>query len=135
MRLLDPSRGRGVNPRDLPDRWRDLAARQRELGAEGQACTLEWCSAELEAAGRSYEMESLTLREAASECGYTRDHLARLIREGKIPNVGEPKAPRIRRGDLPRKTSRDGWSEPEDVDSKEQIARSVADSWEGGSDE
>ncbi len=47
----------------------------------------------------------LHLRDAARESGYSADHLGRLVREGKIPNVGRPHAPRIRRGDLPRKAS------------------------------
>src|ERR1019366_6071545 len=52
------------------------------------------------------EMEvALNLQEAAAESGYSPDHLGALVRKGKIPNVGRPKAPRIRRSDLPRKPS------------------------------
>ncbi len=47
--------------------------------------------------------ELLTLREAAAISGYTEDHLGRLIRDGTVPNTGRVNAPRIRRGDLPRK--------------------------------
>ena len=45
----------------------------------------------------------LTLMEAASESGFSRDHLARRVREGIIPNAGCPGAPRIRRANLPHK--------------------------------
>ena len=37
-----------MNPRDLPDLWRSKAEGLRELGAEAQARTLEWCAGELE---------------------------------------------------------------------------------------
>jgi|SRR5580704_2149062 hypothetical protein len=43
----------------------------------------------------------LTLETAAARSGYSKDHLARLIREGKIPNAGRRGAPRIRTVDLP----------------------------------
>lgn len=50
------------------------------------------------------EQESLlTLEEAAERSGYSRDHLGRLVREGKLPNAGRRGSPRIRVGDLPRK--------------------------------
>ena len=49
------------------------------------------------------EPELLTLREAAELSGYTRQHLARLIQQGKLKNYGRPNAPRVRRGDLPIK--------------------------------
>lgn len=52
------------------------------------------------------EIESdriLTLREAAARTGYSVDHLARLIRQGKLSNAGRHKAPRIRVGDLPQR--------------------------------
>ncbi len=45
----------------------------------------------------------LNLTVAASESGYSADYLGRLVKDGTIPNAGRPGAPRIRRGDLPRK--------------------------------
>lgn len=51
--------------------------------------------------------ELLTLRAAASWCGYSVEHLARLIRQGRLPNAGRKGAPRIRMRDLPsRKVAR-----------------------------
>jgi hypothetical protein len=35
------------------------------------------------------------LAEASAQSGYSQDHLARLIREGRLPNAGRPHAPRI----------------------------------------
>jgi hypothetical protein len=123
-----------MHPKDLPDRWREMAEEQREFGAEAQARTLEWSAANLEVAWREWELEELTLQEAAEESGYSEDHLGRLIRDGSIPNAGQPYAPRILRRDLPKKPGRDGQPHPRCVGSKQQIARSVADSWEGESD-
>lgn len=58
--------------------------------------------------------EVLTLRDAAAVSGYTVDHLARLIRQGKIPNAGRRQAPRVRRRDVPLKAN---TSRPSDTDS------------------
>lgn len=51
----------------------------------------------------SQDEEHLTLREGAALSGYSADHLARLIRQGTLPNAGRRGAPRVRRGDLPRR--------------------------------
>jgi hypothetical protein len=61
--------------------------------------------ADLESSVAASSEEPLTLQEAAAESGYSPDHLGRLIREGKLPNLGRTHAPKIRRGDLPRKTT------------------------------
>ncbi len=45
----------------------------------------------------------LSLAEAANRSGYSVEHLARLVREGRIPNAGHKGSPRIRAADLPRK--------------------------------
>jgi hypothetical protein len=47
----------------------------------------------------------LPLAEAARMSGYSRDHLARLIRDGKLPNVGRKHAPRVLERDLPKRPS------------------------------
>lgn len=88
-------------PADLPGHWRTLAQELRRFGAEPQARALESCADELIAALRSTAEELLTLRRAAEESGYSVDHVARLLREGKIPNAGEKSRPRVRRCDLP----------------------------------
>jgi hypothetical protein len=43
----------------------------------------------------------LTLTAAAARSGYSRGHLARLVRQHRIPNSGKRGAPRVRLGDLP----------------------------------
>lgn len=47
--------------------------------------------------------ELLTLDEAAGRSGYSRDHIARLVRDGAIPNAGSKGRPAVRTGDLPRR--------------------------------
>lgn len=49
------------------------------------------------------DYQVLTLTQAERLSGYSRAHLGRLIRDGKIPNAGRPNAPRVRSDDLPRK--------------------------------
>jgi hypothetical protein len=84
---------------------------KRDVFAEAGALVdgarlLDHVLADVEAVFASEEAETLTVAEAARESGYTRDHVARLIRSGTIPNAGRPRAPRVRRGDLPRKPSK-----------------------------
>ena len=47
--------------------------------------------------------EPLNLQQAAEWSGYSPAHLGRQLTEGKIPNTGRKNAPKVRRGDLPRK--------------------------------
>ncbi len=51
------------------------------------------------------EERILTLKVAAEESGYSVEHLARLIRQGRVPNAGRCNAPRIRARDLPIRRS------------------------------
>lgn len=111
--------------------WRLRAEEERQLGAEAQARTLEWCADQLETRAREWEDEKLTLEAAADESGYSRDHLSRLIAEEVLPNAGKKHAPRIRRRDLPRKPGHAPQAAPsaaEPVGSKTQMARSVVES-------
>ena len=87
----------------LPADWRRQAKALRRYGGETPAVAIERCADDLEATLRERDETTLSLVEAARESGYTRDHLGRLVRDGKIPNAGRPGAPRIARRDLPRK--------------------------------
>ena len=91
------------SPASLPLRWRESADQLRVYGAEAQATALERCAAELEGVWREWELEPLTVKAAAKECGYTRSHLKRLIRDQAIPNSGSEGSPRILRTHLPKK--------------------------------
>lgn len=92
----------------LHTRWRKKAELFRQHGHEATARAYELCSSELEAALGAKEGELLDLQEAAKASGYSPDHLGRLLREGKIPNAGRRHAPRIRRGDLPKRPDTNG---------------------------
>jgi hypothetical protein len=92
----------------LAQRWREEAAVLRRRAASPQADVLESCAAELEAWAQERELETLTLDRAAEETGFSYSALEKMVRAGKVANVGRKGAPRIRRGDLPRKRTRHG---------------------------
>ncbi|WP_420449777.1 hypothetical protein [Candidatus Palauibacter sp.] len=87
----------------LPADWRKKAKSLRRYGGETPATAIERCADDLEATLVERDETTLSLVEAARESGYSRDHLGRLVRNGKIPNAGRPNAPRIARRHLPRK--------------------------------
>ncbi|MFL5516646.1 MAG: hypothetical protein ACJ8DJ_10845, partial [Gemmatimonadales bacterium] len=43
---------------------------------------------------------------------YSVDHLARLIREGRLPNAGRHGSPRVRAADLPLRPRKDVAADP-----------------------
>ena len=91
-------------------RWRDEAAILHRRGADEQAAVLESCAVELEHEGRLFSLEGLTLGQAAEESGFSYSALEKMVRSGRIANVGLPGQPRLRRGDLPKKPG--GVGEP-----------------------
>lgn len=62
--------------------------------------------ADLQALARAAAGEVLSLQEAAAVSGFSVDHLRHLVAKGRLENVGRKGAPRVRRGDLPKKTGR-----------------------------
>ena len=92
-----------TSPEHLPTEWRARAEVLRENGASEQARLLEHVAGELDRAIAAGGDEALTLVQAAKQSGYSAGHLGCLIKKGVIPNAGRPKAPRIRRSDLPTK--------------------------------
>ncbi len=112
----------------LPADFRRRAEFLRENGAAEQAATAwEKAATEVEAALRADRLEELTLPEASLECGYSTDHLRRLIRDGTIPNAGDEREYRILRRDLPRKPGhRVAALRPLAASSRTQAARAVA---------
>jgi len=80
-------------------------------------------AAELERALALVADETLSLVEASRVSGYTPDYLGHLVKIKKIKNVGRPGAPRIRRADLPKKTSH-GPGRPARRDRIRSIVRS-----------
>ena len=87
------------------ERLQEKAGELRRFGAAAQAAAVEACVAELQAWSEGWREEELTVAEAAAESGYSPSYLyhALAIEGGALPNAGKPRAPRIRRCDLPRK--------------------------------
>src|SRR2546422_9668941 len=88
----------------------EIRAKAAELrdtfGDDDRARAMEWAASLVERALRDQADERLTLAQASARSGYSQGHLARLIREGRLPNAGRPHAPRIRAADLPSRRSR-----------------------------
>ena len=112
---------------DLPSALREKAAELRDdFGAEEQAKAMEWCAGLVEQALTRHEEEALTITEASIESGYTRQHLLKLHRDGKMPM--EPDGT-VRRRYMPRKpghgvVASNGSGAPS---SRVQLARAVAE--------
>ena len=88
----------------LTSSWRASAETLRAYGADGEAIAVMRCAEDLEEALRQQQDELLNLRQAADLTGFSRDHLGRQVRQGKIPNAGKAGAPKIRRSDLSPKS-------------------------------
>ena len=110
---------------ELPRLFRDTAATLRlDGGADQPAVAWERAAALVEEALKGHLNEALSMDEAALESGYTRSHLRRLNREGKMPI--EPDGTVLRRY-LPKKPGSAGASTPLEVSfSRTQLARAVA---------
>lgn len=113
---------------ELRARWQSRRAEWKRLGAhvDGGAVADE-ILADLALLEEVEGEEVLSLAAASAESGYSREHLARMIRQGTIPNAGRPNAPSVRRRDLPRKAG-SLQSRVESGISRAQIARSVVNS-------
>jgi len=112
--------------------WRAEAASLRGWGACAEATVLERAADELEHATREDMNEALTLEDAARRTGYSAEHLGRLVRQGKLENVGRKHAPRVRRGDLRPKLDLPDAPAAATVDStRTSIVRAIANSSEG----
>ena len=93
--------------------WRSSAQQHRDTASSGPPSTAQFLNnladitdgfaAALQAAVIAWENQTLTIKEAAQESGYSQEALRRAIRNGGLPNAGRKHSPRIRRVDLPRK--------------------------------
>jgi hypothetical protein len=117
-------------------KWETKAQEFHQLGALVNGAAL--CRAILHdfASAQATEADRVaSLAVAASESGYSVEHLGRMVRQGRILNAGRPGAPRIRVGDLPRKPTRKLPQGPRSDDlpgaSTRQIVRAVVTSKRG----
>ncbi len=110
--------------------WRDHAALFRQYRQDQLSELLEDRAAELETALQQQDGELLTLTQAAEVSGYSADHLGRLVREGALPNRGRLNAPKVRRGDLPRKVTLSGSHVTNEIvgASRRQVAKAISTS-------
>jgi hypothetical protein len=88
---------------DLPATWRSRAELLARHGATEAAATCCSLADELQAEIEAEAAGELTLAEAAAASGYSERRLRELLADGTIPQAGRRGAPRIRRGDLPRR--------------------------------
>ena len=87
---------------ELVARWRQRRDSYARVGVLVEGAKLvDELLGDLDGLTRTEEDRLLTLGAASRDSGYSVGHLARLIREGRIPNAGRRCAPRIRAGDLP----------------------------------
>jgi hypothetical protein len=91
----------------------EILAKAKEFreafGDEPRARSLEWAANKVERALWDENDQLLTLPHAAEISGYHPDSLARMVRDGQIPDLRPPNSKgmiRIRRGDLPIKPGR-----------------------------
>jgi len=114
---------------EIVERWtarRDVAKSLGGLVDGARLC--DELLRDLEALRRASDGELLSLTDAAERSGYSREHLGRLVRAGRIPNAGRPNAPKIRIVDLPRKPGyllRDACRDDIEGASTRQIVRSI----------
>jgi excisionase family DNA binding protein len=76
------------------------------FGSEAVARALEWAAKRFEEALASADGELLSLSEAAKRSGYSAEHLARLVRSGRIPDprpCGSKGRIYLRESDLPKR--------------------------------
>ena len=111
---------------------RAKATEFREVfGDEARARTLEWAAQKVEQALSDETDELLTLPEASEISGYHPDSLARMVRDGQIPDLRPANSKgmiRIRQADLPIKP---GPPHTPDADVRELASRLLKRGKEG----
>ncbi len=86
--------------RALADEWREEAALFARRGYGREARAAEGYAAQLEERLREWELQELTLEQAATEFGLKYDTLQRRVACGELPHAGRNGAPRVLRRDL-----------------------------------
>ena len=127
-----------TSPEDAPLTAADYLARLRlELAvfqrwnAEPYVTACQRMIADWEAMTAAEAEQEYTLTDAAALCGYSADHLGKLVRAGTLTNYGRTGSPRVRRGDLPKRPTRmrgdlpSGAAERTVGASKRDLARSI----------
>jgi len=93
-----------VTRHDFMTKWRARRDELARLGAQVDGAMLcDEVLAEVEALLNSEDEALLGLQDAAAHSGYSRDHLRRLHRMGKLPARRDGRRLFFRAGDLPKK--------------------------------
>lgn len=88
--------------KEVNERWVARRDEFQRLGVSVDGASLcDEVIADLERLREERDGKKLTLSDAAALSGYSREHLARLIRSGKLANAGRKHSPRILAADLP----------------------------------
>ena len=93
---------------------------REDFGDDGRACALEWSAHQVEIALSDESNRLVSLPEATRLSGYTEEHLSRMVREGKIPDLRPPGSRArilIHLSDLPLKPGSPHLSTADDTDS------------------
>ena len=93
--------GSRVFSEDVVARWRSEVEILRRRGAVDIATAVESCADELEAAEKQWELESLSLTDAAAETGKSAGQLRRDVKSGKLATVSDGPM-KVRRVDVLR---------------------------------
>jgi len=99
---VPPEREFPPGPHALLNEWRSRAAFFQDHNLNDIASLIQKLAQELEDALDAEADQVFTLTEAAEVSAVSREHLGRLIREGRIPNAGRKGAPRILGQHIPR---------------------------------
>lgn len=91
-----------MSPSALALAWRSRAD-VIERYAPPVAAALRDCAQELEDAAKADDLDTVGLAEAAVLSGYHPDALGKMVKDGRIENLGKKHRPRIRRRDVPKK--------------------------------
>ena len=92
-----------MNLQELCERWTAEQNRYRADGALVQPDRLIARFVDDLLALEQNRGELLNLTQAAASSGYSRQYLARLVRQGRLADHGRPRAPRLKMADLPIK--------------------------------
>lgn len=91
---------------EILDRWTARAQEWKRLHVQVDGATLaSEVLEDLRAIAEPRAEETLTLKQASVECGFSTRQLARLIATNRLKNHGRKNAPRVLRKDLPRKAA------------------------------
>ena len=95
-----------MTPTEIRDRWLARREELRKLKASVDGASLcDEVIADLEKIVADPAEKPVTVRQAAKLSGYSEDHIGRLVRDGKLANVGRKHAPRVFPSALPRRAN------------------------------